>query len=219
MGDWLIRSKENSKEYKNSRYRQQSPSLGLRQSPQGRNKHRRGPYPRGCNPELLAHRMVFSEAAELPGENVRDVVHEGCRANSPHPETILWGEAGGCPQGVLCLRTQGVLGEVVHGRGQACGTGSEAFPEVQGKPLMRSTTSGALLQSLLKPCLLPWVKSLAPQESHVSQRNPFLLQCPSRALYWRSLTLCQQAKDQCLQVQLHYHRADKKKGRMGAERQ
>ena len=65
---------------------------------------------------------------------------------------------------MLCLRTQGVLGEVVHGRGQACSTGSEAFPEVQAKPLMKSTISGTLLQSLLKPCL-PWGKSLAPQES------------------------------------------------------
>ena len=59
-----------------------------------------------------------------------DVVHESCHANNPHQETILWGAGGGCPQGVLFLRTQGVLGEgeVVLGRYQACSTCSEAFP-------------------------------------------------------------------------------------------
>lgn len=46
MGDWLIRSKKNSEEHRNSRYEQQSPSLGLKQSPQGGNKCRRGPYPK-----------------------------------------------------------------------------------------------------------------------------------------------------------------------------
>lgn len=86
-----------------------------------------------------------------------DVVHESCHATSPHQETILWGAGGGCPQGVLFLRTQRVLGEgeVVHGRFQACSTCSEAFPGGAREAIYGKYHRWHSAAQPLKPCL-PW---------------------------------------------------------------
>ena len=61
----------------------------------------------------------------------RDAVHKKYHANSIRkPFCGVLAEAA--PREVLCLRTQEMLGEVAHGRGQ-------------GKLFMRSTASGTLL--------------------------------------------------------------------------
>lgn len=75
--------------------------------------------------------------------------------------------------------------------------------EVQGKPFMKTTTSGTLLHSLLKPCL-PWGVTCTTgvclgEHTRSSERIPFLLQCFSSALCWQSLAVCQLAKDECFQ--------------------
>lgn len=147
----------------------------------------------------------FSKAAELSWEIPGDAIHGGAVPMALSKETILWGAGGGCSREVQWLRTQSTRG---HGSWEVPGLWPLlwSFPKrCQEKPFMRSTASGTLLQSRLKACFprgkVTCTTGVCLEEyARTSKRNPFLLQCPSSALYWQSLTLCQLAKDQYFRV-------------------
>ena len=125
-------------------------------------------------------------------------------------------------KGVLFLRTQGVLGEreVVHGRYQACSTCSEAFAGGAREAIYEKYHQWHSAAQPLKPCL-PWGVTctlgvcLGKHTEAAREAPPSSSVSPVPSAGKAS----QLAKDECFQVQLHYHRADKKKVRFGAERQ
>lgn len=95
----------------------------------------------------------------MPG----DAVHRRCRANGPHQEIIPWGARGGFLSTGRCHASK-LRGAGRRGLWEASSC-CEAFPGgAKGSLLMRSATSGTLLQSCLKACL-PRGKSQAVQAS------------------------------------------------------
>lgn len=109
MGNWLIRSKETGKAYRNSRYRQQSLSLGLRQSTWARKKAEEGHISKAeIQTSWLTGWQRSSLKLQRCSEGVLgDAVHRMCHANGPLQEGILWVQEEASPREISCLKSQG----------------------------------------------------------------------------------------------------------------